>query len=277
MKKWPDSLTLIRHGQSEANILEHRFGDEELKHFKEKFQQEFAKLDIVAITEKSFPSEELLEMAKKVLQMFAPKYSDFDTALSPRGKEQATLTGEKLAENIPKPSLIYVSPYHRTRQTLEGLMEGWPELEGVKVIEDERLREREHGKVAIYGMRELFFVFNPQYALLFKLGSEYDYRHDGGESLLDVKERVRSFMKTRIHRESSETDGPRNIMLVTHGLVKMATRAYLENWDREKYLTEQRNNSPYNCGVTVYKSVEPQQGRAYRDNIALDKYNMKLY
>jgi broad specificity phosphatase PhoE len=66
-------------------------------------------------------------------------------------------------------------------------------------------------------------------------------------------------------------------MVVTHGLVKMATRAYLEGWDREKYLEEHRHNRPHNCGVTIYKSVEPQQHRLYRDNIALDKYNLKLY
>lgn len=278
MKKWPDSLTLIRHGQSEANVLEHKFHDEQFKHFKELFQQEFEALDVISITEKTFPSVELLDMAKKILKIAAPKYSDFDTPLTKEGMEQASQTGKKLADNaIAKPNLIYVSPFHRTRQTLEGLMEGWPELKGVKVIEDERLREREHGKVAIYGMRELFFIFNPQHAMLYKLGSEYDFRHDGGESLFDLKERVRSFMKSRIHTEIPEADEPRNIMLVTHGLVKSATRAYLEGWGKEKYLSERSNNSPINCGVTVYKSVQPQQSRAYRDNIALDKYNMKLY
>lgn len=281
MQKWPKSVSLIRHGESAFNAKKNQdvLG---MAEFRAKYKEEFAIMNAHAVYTGKFPSVELRKMAIDLLPFVAPEYSDFDTELTETGYRQAVKTGERLPENLELPNAIYVSPYKRTRQTLEGLMQGWPELKAVRLYEDERIREQEHGKRTMIGDAMVYFVLHPDHALHYKYSTKYEYKHEGGESLLDVKDRVRSMVSTLIREHSSLTHSgaeaiPENVMMVTHHLVILAARANLERWNREKFIHEDENNRPVNCGVTIYKGHPVPSDARNLGKLELDQYNLKLY
>lgn len=313
MHKWPKTVAMIRHGQTDANLHQ----TEKLPGFpafKEKFDQELAILTPETFARGLFPSAELKEMAADLLKEYTPDYNDFDTRLTEYGWYQARETGRKLPELLDIPDKIYVSPYRRTRETLEGIMQGWPELQRVKVAEDERIREREHGINAIYGHWAIAQVLNPQHALLYKISQYYEHKETLGESLLDVRERTRGFVGTLIREHGGLPETPKDrvvqmaqrysrggtlsklmdyagiepdtkpedILVVTHSLTIMALRATLERWDRAHFMREHKENFPVNCGVTIYRGKVSDPGRSRQGSngrLVLDpkEYNIKLW
>ena len=101
-------LLLIRHGESEGNV---------------------------AATEARLSGAEVIDVPAR----------DADVNLSSTGQDQAKALGTalaRIAEEL-RPDAIVSSPYARARQTAEIAVEtaGWP----VKVLTDERLRDRELG------------------------------------------------------------------------------------------------------------------------------------
>ena len=313
MLKWPRSVTMVRHGYSVAN--EHRLEKiEGYDEFREKFEKELEALTPAIHARRLFPSNELREMAARILEKYAPDFNDYDTKLTDEGWRQARVTGKKLPGVAPKPKIIYYSPYQRTRETLEGLMDGWPELKGVKRAEDDRLREREHGRTSIYGDWRLNSVFNPQAALLYKISEHYEFRQPNGENVMDTRDRIRSFISTLIREHGGlpqtwkdqmmvglhefsqggvvekavKLAGVKadtvseDVMLVTHGLTILAMKSVFDRWDREKFTYEHHNNLPVNCGVTIYRGKESDPGRSRQGRhgrLILDpkENNMKLY
>lgn len=313
MQKWPKTVSLIRHGKTVANLhkTEEAEGYEE---FQQQFTVEYEKITPGIVARGLFPSPVLKEMALKILEKWAPDYSDYEVALTDEGMDQAVKTGQRLADKIALPQAIYVSPYKRTKQTLAGLAEGWPALGKVKTVEDDRVREKESGMHCVYGDPRLYNVFHPQYALLKELNTYYEYRAEDGESLLDVRARVRSFveMVIREHGGMPETfkdviigkvnkysQGgllgsvldklkitpdtlPEDILVVTHSLTILAIKANLERWDKEEFLSQNKHNFPVNCGVTIYRgkasvSSGSRQGRNGRLTLDPSEYNIKLY
>jgi broad specificity phosphatase PhoE len=104
----PDRLTLVRHGESEANIAQRlrKAGRED-----------------------------------EIPKSFADRHDSF-MRLTPLGVEQARATGKWLAENAEIPfDRFYVSPHARTRETAAELRLGgeW--------FVDDRFRERDWGQV----------------------------------------------------------------------------------------------------------------------------------
>lgn len=286
IQKWPASVTLIRHAESAFNKSKtERKENPAYQKFAELFDQEYAAISFAKVIRKEFPSAELLAMTMELVDTLeAPDYSDYDTPLSDQGKLQAFKTGQYLDDNITLPDAVYVSPFLRTRQTLEQIQEGWRRLKDVKTIEDDRLREQEHGVKTMFPDGKIYLVMNPQQALLRKFGTDYDYREEGGESMLDVRDRVRGFINTLIREHGGLEDGivttPENVLMVSHHLTIMATRANLERWDRAKFLDEDKHNHPINCGITIYKGYpqgSPEAGNSKQGKLCLDKYNVKLY
>ncbi len=309
MLKWPNSITTIRHGESAYNARD-RESITGFKEFTELFNDEYESLTKAQFMSGRFPSSELIDLANKINVSCHPEYSDYDTDLTHRGFNQSVVTGTKLKGVVPFPNRIYVSPYKRTRRTLEGLIQGWPELGNVRVSEDDRIREQEHGKRNIYADWRIYMTFNPEYAILYKLSTGYEYKHEGGESLLEVKERVRSFMAMLIRKHGGAPEtltdkvielfqdtrikklmkalhvepdtSPEDVMLVTHHLAILALRSNIEKWNRKRYLWENENNRPVNCGVSIYRGIPaPRRARRHERQGALvmshSECNIKLY
>jgi broad specificity phosphatase PhoE len=133
---------------------------------------------------------------------------DHDVPLTPRGHEQAANAGKYLRELFQgEPVRVYVSPYLRARQTLDGM--GLEDLiESPR--EEPRLREQDWANLQdtadIERQEELRDSFGHFY-----------YRFTHGESGADVYDRVSTFLET-MHRDFDHADAPPNVLLVSHGL-----------------------------------------------------------
>jgi|CXWL01.1.fsa_nt_gi broad specificity phosphatase PhoE len=273
--KWPSSLTVARHAESQYNVLkEKKKGIPEWSTFTRMFNSGYnAKNFEHLVVQGVWPNPELValarEMHKKIADVFG-NFNDFNTPLTETGWEQARTTGKNLRENGHQiPDIVYVSPYLRTLQTHEGMTQEWPELKDVRKVEDERLREQEHGLQILYYDWRIFSVFHPEEAALQKKIGEYAYRFPGGESVCNVRERTRDFVSMLIREHQDE-----HVMAITHHLTILSTRANLERWGQDKFMKTDEKEKPANCGITIYRG-DATQGKGGR--LVLEEYNKVHY
>ena len=153
--KEPAALWLVRHGQSEGNV----------------------------IRAATAPDAEVLDIADR----------DMDVALSALGQRQAAGFGEWLREQAAeqRPDVVVSSPYRRAADTASAVLRA-AGLEREIVI-DERLRERDLGAMDLLTTRGFAARFPDEAAHRTRLGKFY-YRPPGGESWVDVALRCRSLL-----------------------------------------------------------------------------------
>lgn len=257
--KWPKSLILIRHDVSVYNVLK----DKKVKNPEYvRFLKEW---------EKCFNSPKARTLAEKLYKKFVLEVGDAGTPLVDEKGDNAIKTGLTLVreKKIILPDVIFVSPYERTLSTLNCLIKGWPSLGSVKVYKEERIREQEHGLASLYNDWRIFFTLHPEQKFLKDKEGPYWYRWPQGENVPDVRERNRSWTATLI-REFSE----KNVLVVSHHLNILATRANLERLNAEQFVWLDREEKPVNCGVTLYKG-NPNLGQDGK--LELIFYNKKFY
>ncbi|WP_263359452.1 histidine phosphatase family protein [Acidicapsa ligni] len=256
--KWPKELLLIRHAESAYNILKaKKEADPEYLRFRELFD-----------TNRLNPVTQALGLVLN--ERYWLGISDRDTPLTPRGIEQARTTGRKMRESEAHcPEIIFVSPYFRTKETLRHIIEEWPELAGARVIEDERIREQDHGLALLYSDWRIYQVMNPDQGKLHTLLGDYDYRYLNGENIPDVRLRNLSWIATLIR----EFAGKR-VLTMTHHLTILATRANFERLSPERFKDLDENEKPVTCGVTRYIG-NPDAGT--QGKLELKEYNRKHY
>lgn len=167
---------------------------------------------------------------------------DHAVGLTEQGKAQARAAGSLVGAEFLKGALVYRSPYRRTRETLEHLLEGsgLAASERPRVFEDPRLREVEHGYHDVAEQEPLRRVHGWFY-----------YRFKGGESPADCFDRTSGFLESlmrQVERKSAE-----RALVVTHGLtVRCFVMRYL-------HLTVEEFESlanPGNCDVITIASRE---------------------
>lgn len=255
--KWPSSITVVRHGQSTYNELRgKKQRDPEYQAFCEEY--------------KRGPSPKLVEMAKRMQERFALNTSDYKTLLSPEGVRQGQITGGRLPKcGIPPPRVIYVSPYVRTLQTLDAMIEGGFNTHGVKIVHDDRIREQEHGLSLLYNDWRVFQSIHPEQRIFHELMGTYWYKYPQGESVSDVRNRIRLFTNTLIREHAGE-----DVMLVSHHLTLLSIRANFERLSPEEFIRLDEEEKPVNCGVTLYR-CNPKRGS--NGKLELVFYNKKLY
>jgi broad specificity phosphatase PhoE len=158
----PSVLWLLRHGQSEGNVVR----------------------DAAQGTD-----EEILDIADR----------DMDVALSALGHTQALSFGRWLARQpgSDQPDVVLSSPYRRAVETATAVLEG-ARLD-LPVVRDERLRERELGILDLLTGRGVRARFPAEAERRRRLGKFY-YRPPGGESWVDVALRLRS-LRDSVARE----------------------------------------------------------------------------
>jgi broad specificity phosphatase PhoE len=165
-QKWPQTLWVVRHGQSAGNVA--------------RDEAEAGGLRDIAIAER-----------------------DVDVPLSRLGERQADALGQWFAE-LPRgeaPSIVLCSPYLRARQTADRVLARFADERRIERIVDERLREKEFGildRLTRLGIRERY----PELSEQRRHVGKFYFRPPGGESWCDVILRLRSFieMMTREHR-----------------------------------------------------------------------------
>lgn len=265
--KWPTELTWIRHGESAYNQRARR--KQQIPDY-EKFNARW-KMELEAATDPLWPSTELIAMARELYPRLKVPYSDPETPLTDKGCRQAWTTGERLPELIDLPDVVYVSDYLRAIQTYKELCQGWPKLRGVEMLVDYRIHEQEHGLLTLYNDRGLYFVFNPQQALLFKEQGKFYYCYLNGENKHRVLTRVWQFYDRLIRHHAGQ-----KVLVIAHHITILAHRANQERWSAEEFIYADDHEKPVNCGVTIYRG-DPNVGRDGRGKLVLQDYNRKLY
>ena len=211
-QNWPARLWLVRHGQSQGNVARDA-ADEAGAH----------EIDI--------------------------DVRDVDVPLSDLGVEQAEATGRWFAA-LPaeeRPEVILSSPYLRARQTAEAICKAGGLTGPVKLVVDERLREREFGILDRLTRRGIEARFPEQAAARTLLGKFY-HRPPGGESWCDVALRLRSFIDTLGREYAGES-----VMVISHQVVILMFRYLLEELSEQEILAIDREAEVANCSVTVYE------------------------
>lgn len=131
---------------------------------------------------------------------------DHGIGLTPRGHDQARRAGRQLGAGFLEDALAYCSPFRRARETLAGLLEGaGTSRDRVRVYEDPRLREVEHGYADVRAQEDLRRTHGWFY-----------YRFHGGESPADCYDRTSGFLESLMRQ--AERKRSRRALIVTHGL-----------------------------------------------------------
>jgi len=255
--KWPNFLILIRHDVSAYNVLRARKEADPLyRRFVELF-------------EGAPDSRETRKLARQLWKKYRLNCSDAETPLVDDEAKQAQKTGRGIKKHLCLPDIILVSPYRRAKDTLRGLTKGWPELSGVKTLEEERIREQEHGLATLYNDWRIFQTLHPEQRFLYEQEGSYRYRYPQGENVPDVRIRGALMVDTFVREYPEKT-----VMCVCHHLNILAMRANLERLNEEQFLHLDKKDKPINCGVTVYRG-HPELGKKGR--LILELYNEKFY
>jgi broad specificity phosphatase PhoE len=212
-QKWPQTLWLVRHGQSAGNVA--------------RDAAEAASLPLIDIVTR-----------------------DVDTPLSALGEQQARALG-RWFRDLPAeehPDVVLCSPYLRARATALLVLETaglGKELE--LFMADERLREKEFGildRLTKFGIAERY----PELAEQRSHVGKFYFRPPGGESWCDVILRLRSILDTIVREHSRE-----RVLVVSHQVIVNCMRYLLERMDESQILTIDRAGDIPNCSVTSYE------------------------
>ncbi len=212
-QRWPDTLWIVRHGESAGNVA--------------RDAAYAAGLSTIDIAER-----------------------DVDVPLSPAGETQATALGRWFASmsDEARPSVVLVSPYLRARHTASLIVAAGGIAPQTLTVADERLREKEFGVLDRLTRLGIEQQFPEQAQMRTRLGKFY-HRPPGGESWCDVILRLRSVLDTiSLHHSGPGT----RVLIVAHQVIVLCFRYLLEGMDEAQILAIDREAEVANCGVTSY-------------------------
>lgn len=167
--------------------------------------------------------------------------------LSNKGLRQAREAGNVIQQIVGKtdPVIIYVSPYRRTKQTLEEVKLGLSN-DVLLTREEPRLREQDFGNFQ-----------NP--SLIIKAKKErtkfgrFFYRFPDGESGADVFDRIAAFCHT-FHADLENVGNPdATAIFITHGIT---ARLFVMRWLHWSVEDFEGLYNPPNCGLLHLRRVE---------------------
>ena len=225
MSSLPLDLVLVRHGQSEANVVQKR--EKEI--------------------DAAVANGESVEPLPEAVAIFSRH--DSQQRLTGAGRDQAASAGAWLAENALRPGDFtgrFVSPYNRTLETA-ALLD--PDATWTP---DARLVERdwgEYGSTPAPNRKNLY----PGTERM-REANAFFARMAGGESVFDTSFRVREFLGM-CAREYND----KKVIAVTHGEVMWATRFVLERLMPHEWqeLDEQEDQRITNCSILQYTRLDP--------------------
>ena len=177
---------------------------------------------------------------------------DMDTGLSVAGAAQAHALGSWFAAQPTdaRPDTILTSPYQRATDTVAALRSAGGTAPDIRILTDERLRERELG--ILDGLTwEGVTALHPDQAEQRALLGKFYHRPPGGENWCDVIQRLRGV----IDRISLHHAGAR-VMIVAHECVIFCLRYVLEELDEASVLTIDARGDIANCALTEYRASD---------------------
>jgi broad specificity phosphatase PhoE len=212
-QKWPQTIWLVRHGQSAGNVA--------------RDAAESATLPVIDIATR-----------------------DMDTPLSPLGRQQAVALGHWFGDmsEAERPSVVLTSPYVRAEATAQLILESaGTSAERLTWQADERLREKEFGvldRLTKFGIVQKY----PELGEQRRHVGKFYFRPPGGESWCDVLLRLRSVVDTIVREHRRE-----RVLIVSHQVVVNCFRYLLERLDEQAILDIDRTADVPNCSVTSYE------------------------
>ena len=181
---------------------------------------------------------------------------DWKIPLSPKGRKQAQEAGERIRNIIGNaPVLFYVSPYRRTKQTLQEMQ---PYMNSSNVLftrEEPRLREQDFGNFQDIELIQQAKAERQKFGRFF-------YRFPHGESGADVFDRVSAFCAT-LYRDLNQIQRPdATAVFVTHGIT---ARLFVMRWLHWTVEDFEKLHNPPNCGLLHLQRMVTRDGAvAYR-------------
>lgn len=203
-------LWLTRHGESTGNLAA--------------TAAELAGLDTIAIRER-----------------------DADVPLSDTGVDQAQALGAWLQEHDSQIGAAWVSPYLRAQQTLA--MARAEARSSLVPLLDERLRDRELGILDLLTRRGVERMHPEEAARRARLGKYY-HRPPGGESWVDVRLRLRSFLSDAL------PTGEGGALIVAHDAIVLLILSVLLDMDERDLMDFATGNTVLNASVTHLARTE---------------------
>jgi len=258
MMKWPNSITMMRHGESAYNNLKRQKADDpKYQEFKTLFEEDFTQ-------------PRCRKLAEELIVTYCVGVSDFETPLTDAGREQAFRTGVAFAVDDPfPPDVVLVSPYLRTRQTWGAMQFAGYRANNAPVVFEDRIREQEHGLVTVYNDWRFFCTLHPEQKTLYDLTGRYWYQFPQGESVSMVRDRARDVASMCIREYASL-----NVLMITHHLLILSVRANFERLAPEAFIQLDEHETPLDCGITRYVG-DPRRGKEGR--LELVEYNKRYY
>jgi probable phosphoglycerate mutase len=183
---------------------------------------------------------------------------DMDVPLSELGAAQARALGTWLRE--VEPDVIVSSPYRRAIDTVRLALESAGRDQ--PILLDERLREREFGVLDRLTRAGIEARHPEQAAARTFLGKMY-HRPPGGESWVDVADRVRSF-----HRDLRLDQEGRHVVIVAHQAVILLFRYVLEDLTEDEVLAIDAEADVANTAITTYEGDGTAAPTLRRFNVA---------
>jgi len=185
---------------------------------------------------------------------------DWKIPLSKKGREQAFDAGLKLNTLIGEKGKVffYVSPYVRTRETLQGILESFRKSQVIGIREEPRIVEQQFGNFQNYDDVKKAKIDRSSFGRFF-------YRFPNGESGLDVYNRVTSFIST-LFRDALQLRAKMgglenvNLVIVTHGLT---LRLFLMRWFQYNVVEFESTKNPGNADVVVMERSHAESGVQY--------------
>jgi broad specificity phosphatase PhoE len=212
-QKWPQSLWIVRHGQSAGNVARDK--------------AEAAGLPLIDIATR-----------------------DVDVPLSALGEQQARALGLWFGRMPASqcPTVVLFSPYLRAQATARYALDAAGiARDAITFAADERLREKEFGildRLTRLGIEQKYPELGEQRA---HVGKFY-FRPPGGESWCDVIQRLRGVLDTIVREYRGE-----RVLIVGHQVIVNCFRYLLERMDEQQILALDRAGDIPNCSVTSYE------------------------
>lgn len=174
---------------------------------------------------------------------------DADVELSDRGRSEAAGLARWFSALPPDgwPDEVIMSPYRRAQQTFEVLERavapsGW----SPKARVDDRLRDREMGILELMTPAAIADEYPTEAARRRRVG-DYYYRPPGGESLVDVRSRVRAALA------DIEQSSPSRVLVIGHDATVLMARAIIDDLDETGLLDLAATDPVLNASVSHWK------------------------
>ncbi|WP_064685391.1 histidine phosphatase family protein [Rhizobium bangladeshense] len=191
------------------------------------------------------------------------QFGDHNVPLTQWGYRQALEAGGVIAAYLqaaPSPGLgklhIWYSPFLRTRQSKDAVLEALPASVVGDVREDYLLREQDFGLfIEIYDHSERKQKFPEEFEKWARLRSnsgKFYARPPDGESRADVAQRVRLFLQT-VMRDAENDD--HNVVIVSHGVTNRAVEMNFLHRPVEWF---ERSDNPGNADITLIEGTRAQ-------------------